>query len=104
MKRSRRSVIPGFGISMGVTLTMLSIVVLIPFMSLVIVTLQMDLKEIIEVITRERVLASFKVSFQTAFIASLINAVMGLVLAWVLVRYRFPGKKIMEKVLPLYKN
>lgn len=101
MKRSKRSVIPGFGISMGVTLTMLSIVVLIPLISLVVFTLQMDLKEIIEVITRERVLASFKVSFQTALIASLINAVMGLILAWVLVRYSFPGKKIMDGMIEL---
>lgn len=101
MKRSKRSVIPGFGISMGVTLTMLSIVVLIPLISLVVFTLEMDLKEMIEVITRQRVLASLKVSFLTAFIASLINAVMGLILAWVLVRYSFPGKKIMDGMLEL---
>ncbi len=101
MKRSKRSVIPGFGISMGVTLTMLSIIVLIPLISLVVFTLQMDVKEIIEVITRERVLAGFKVSFLTAFIASLINAVMGLILAWVLVRYDFPGKKIMDGMIEL---
>lgn len=101
MKRSKRSVIPGFGISMGVTLTMLSIIVLIPLISLVVFTLQMDLKEFIEVITRERVLASFKVSFQTALIASLINAVMGMILAWVLVRYSFPGKKIMDGMIEL---
>ncbi len=101
MKRSKRSVIPGFGISMGVTLTMLSIVVLIPLISLVVFTLEMDLKEIIEVITRQRVLASFKVSFLTAFIASFINAVMGMILAWVLVRYSFPGKKIMDGMIEL---
>lgn len=101
MIRSKRSVIPGFGISMGVTLTMLSIVVLIPLISLVVFTLEMDLKEIIEVITRQRVLASFKVSFLTAFIASFINAVMGMILAWVLVRYSFPGKKIMDGMIEL---
>ena len=97
----KRSVIPGFGISMGVTLTMLSIIVLIPLISLVVFTMQMDLKEIIEIITRERVLASFRVSIQTALIASFINAVMGLVLAWVLVRYDFPGKKIMDGMIEL---
>ena len=101
MKKSKRSVIPGFGISMGVTLTMLSIIVLIPLISLVVFTMQMDLKEIIEIITRERVLASFRVSIQTALIASFINAVMGLVLAWVLVRYDFPGKKIMDGMIEL---
>lgn len=101
MKKNKRSVIPGFGISMGVTLTMLSIIVLIPLISLVVFTMQMDLKEIIEIITRERVLASFKVSIQTALIASFINAVMGLILAWVLVRYNFPGKKIMDGMIEL---
>lgn len=101
MRKRKKSVIPGFGISMGVTLTMLSIVVLIPMISLVVFTMQMSLKDIIEVITRERVLSSFRVSIQTAFIASLINAVMGLVLAWVLVRYNFPGKKIMDGMIEL---
>ncbi len=100
MKKKIR-VIPGFGISMGVTLTMLSIIVLIPLISLVVYTMQMDLNEIIEIITRERVLASFRVSIQTALTASLINAVMGLVLAWVLVRYNFPGKKIMDGMIEL---
>jgi sulfate transport system permease protein len=75
--------------------------VLIPLISLVVFTMQMDLKEIIEIITRERVLASFKVSIQTTLIASLINAVMGLILAWVLVRYDFPGKKIMDGMIEL---
>lgn len=101
MKKKRQGVIPGFGISMGVTLTMLSIVVLIPMISLVVFTMKMSVKDIIEVITRERVLASFRVSLQTAFVASLINAVMGLILAWVLVRYDFKGKKIMDGMIEL---
>lgn len=101
MRKRKKSVIPGFGISMGVTLTMLSIVVLIPMISLVVFTMQMSLKDIIEVITRERVLSSFRVSLQTAFTASFINAVMGLILAWVLVRYNFPGKKIMDGMIEL---
>lgn len=90
-----------FGLSMGVTLTMLSVIVLIPLASLVVFTAQMSLSDIIETITRERVLASFRVSFSTAFIASLINAVMGIVLAWVLVRYDFPGKRILDGMIEL---
>lgn len=101
MKKRKQSVIPGFGISMGVTLTMLSIVVLIPMVSLVVFTMKMSVRDIIEVITRERVLASFRVSLETAFVASLINAVMGLILAWVLVRYNFKGKKIMDGMIEL---
>ena len=73
MKKAKKRVIPLFGLSMGVTLSILSLVVLIPLASLVIYTAQMDFGDFIQTITRERVLASFKVSFITAFIASLIN-------------------------------
>ena len=101
MKRNKKRVIPGFGLTMGVTITMLSIVVLIPLASLVVYSSQLGLKEFFEVITRRRVLSSFYVSFITALIASLINGVMGLIIAWVLVRYEFPGKKIMDGMLEL---
>ena len=101
MKQKSKRVIPGFGISMGVTLTILSVVVLIPLASLVAFTAQMSFSEIIETITRPRVLASFRVSFLTALIASVINAVMGVVLAWVLVRYRFPLKRILDGMIEL---
>jgi sulfate transport system permease protein len=80
---------------------MLGIIVLIPLASLIIYTAQLSFSEFVEVITRKRVLASFYVSFLTAFIASAINAVMGLVLAWVLVRYEFPGKKIIDGMIEL---
>ena len=96
MKKKNKRVIPGFGISMGVTLTMVSVIVLIPLATLVIYTAQMSFPEIIATITRGRVLSSFYVSFITAFAASAINAVMGLILAWVLVRYEFPGKRILD--------
>lgn len=101
MKKRNKRVIPGFGISMGVTLTMLSFIVLIPLATLVIYTAQMDFKDIIATITRKRVLSSFYVSFMTALIASAINAVMGLVLAWVLVKYDFFGKKILDGMIEL---
>lgn len=101
MKKSKKRVIPGFGLTMGVTITMLSIIVLIPLASLVVYSSQLGLKEFFEVITRKRVLSSFYVSFITAFGASLVNAVMGLILAWVLVRYEFPGKRIMDGMIEL---
>ena len=100
MKR-KSVVIPGFGLTTGVTLAILSAVVLIPLASLVVFSAQMRVSEIIDVITRPRVLSSFKVSFLTAFIASLINAVMGVVLAWVLVRYTFPLKRIVDGTIEL---
>lgn len=100
MKR-KSVVIPGFGLTTGVTLAILSVVVLIPLASLVVFSAQMSASEIIDIITRPRVLSSFKVSFLTAFVASLINAVMGVVLAWVLVRYTFPLKRIVDGTIEL---
>ena len=100
MKRNS-VVIPGFGLTTGVTLAILSVVVLIPLASLVVFSAQMSASEIIDVITRPRVLSSFKVSFFTAFIASLINAVMGVILAWVLVRYTFPLKRLVDGTIEL---
>ena len=89
--KNKRRVIPGFGLSMGVTLTMLSIIVIIPLASLLIYTAKMKPSEFWETITRQRVLSSFYVSFLTAFVASAINAVFGFIGAWGLVRYVFPG-------------
>lgn len=101
MKKAKARIIPGFGLSMGVTLSILSIIVLIPLASLVIFTAKLSPGDIWNVITRDRVVASFKVSFITAFIASLINAVMGVILAWVLVRYDFPFKRLMDGLIEL---
>ena len=99
-KRSRR-VIPGFGLSLGISVTILSLVVLIPLCSLVVFSAQLSPAKFWSVVTSARVLASYKVSFLTALVASLINGVMGLVLAWVLVRYDFPGKRIMDGMIEL---
>lgn len=99
--KNKRRVIPGFGLSMGVTLTMLSIIVIIPLASLLIYTAKMKPSEFWETITRQRVLSSFYVSFLTAFVASAINAVFGFIVAWVLVRYDFPGKRIMDGMIEL---
>ena len=101
MKKAKKRVIPGFGLSMGVTLTILSLIVVIPLASLVLFTAQMSFSDIIETITRKRVLSSFYVSFITAFIASVINAVMGVILAWVLVRYDFPFKRLLDGMIEL---
>lgn len=101
MKKANRRVIPGFGLSVGVTLTLLSVVVIIPLASLAIFAANMSFGDVIETITRKRVLASFEVSFITALIASLINAVMGVILAWVLVRYDFPLKRLLDGMIEL---
>ena len=100
-KRARRSVIPGFGLSFGIMIAILSLVVLIPLCSLVIYTAQLSPSDFFRTVTQPRVLSSYYVSISTAFVASLINAGMGLVLAWVLVRYNFPGKRFIDGVIEL---
>ncbi|MCR5725760.1 MAG: sulfate ABC transporter permease subunit CysT [Treponema sp.] len=101
MSNKNRRVIPGFGISMGVTISILSLVVLIPLASLVVYSAKLGPKEFLTVVTRDRVLSSFWVSFSTSFVAALVNAVMGTIIAWVLVRYTFPGKRIMDGIIEL---
>ena len=94
-------VIPGFGLSMGVTMTMLCLIVIIPLTSIFWNTMDLSFGEFIETITSKRVLSGYKVSLICAFSASLINAVMGVILAWVLVRYSFPGKRILDGLIEL---
>lgn len=99
--KKKKSVIPGFGLSFGIVMAMLGLIVIIPLCSLVVFSLKLSPREFWETVTRPRVLASYKVSIMTAFIASAINAVMGLAIAWVLVRYDFPGKRIMDGIIEL---
>jgi sulfate transport system permease protein len=96
-----KRVIPGFGLTLGITITMLSVIVLIPLCSLVIYTAKLPLSDFVATVTSPRVLSAYWVSISTAFLASLVNAVMGLIMAWVLVRYDFPGKKIMDGLIEL---
>lgn len=103
MKRTRKNkrVIPGFGLSLGITITMLGLIVVIPLCSLVVFSAQLSFSDFITTITKPRVLSSYAVSFQTAAIAAAVDAVMGMIIAWVLVRYDFPGKAIMNGIIEL---
>lgn len=100
-KRKELRVIPGFGLSLGVTMAILSIVVIIPLLSLIGFTVQLSPSEFLHTVTNPRVLASYRVSFLTALCASLINAVMGLIIAWVLVRYDFPFKRLIDGMIEI---
>jgi len=100
-KKKSKSIIPGFDLSFGIVMAILGIIVVIPLCSLVVFSARLSPSEFWQTITRPRVLSSYAVSLSTAFIASLINAVMGLILAWVLVRYKFPGKRIMDGIIEL---
>jgi sulfate/thiosulfate transport system permease protein len=95
------SVIPGFGITFGFAVAYLSIVILIPLAALLLRPWELGLVGVWEVVTAPRVLAALKLSFGAALAASLINAVFGLLVAWVLVRYRFPGKRILDAFVDL---
>ena len=100
-KRKKKRVIPGFGLSFGITIAMLGFIVVIPLCTLVIFSAKLSFTEFITTVTRPRVLSSYRVSLETALIAALIDAVMGTILAWVLVRYNFPGKQIMNGIIEL---
>ena len=99
--KKRKSIIPGFGISMGITITILSIVVLIPLCSLVVFSAKLSYSEFVYTVTRPRVLAGYFVSISTAFVASVINVIMGIILAWILVRYDFKGKRFIDGIIEL---
>jgi len=102
MKGSKpRNVLPGFGLSLGFTLFYLSIIVLIPLTAVFFKTAELSWSEFWSTVTNARVVASYRVSFLTAFFAGLVNAVFGLLIAWVLVRYQFPGKKIVDSLVDL---
>ncbi len=94
-------IIPGFGLSLGVTTLFLSLVVLIPLASVMVYALRLSPGEFWDLITREAVLWSFATSFGCAFLAALVNVVFGVILAWVLVRYDFPGKRLLDGVIEL---
>ncbi len=95
------SVLPGFNLALGFTLLYLSLIVLIPLSALFVNTASLGLGGFWEVVTGDRVLASLKVTFLASFAAAVANAFFGLVVAWVLVRYRFPGKRIVDALVDL---
>jgi sulfate transport system permease protein len=102
MNNSRKTnVLPGFGLSMGFTIFYLSVIVLIPLSATFFKTATLTWPEFWSTVTAPRVVQSYKLSFGASVIAALINGLFGLVVAWVLVRYRFPGKKIIDALVDL---
>jgi sulfate transport system permease protein len=99
--KKRKNVLPGFNLSLGYTIFYLSLIVLIPLSAAFIKTTELSLNEFLAVVSTPRVVASYKLTFGASFIAALINAVFGLLTAWVLVRYSFPGKKIIDALVDL---
>jgi sulfate transport system permease protein len=97
----RPRVLPGFGLTLGFTLVYLSLIVLLPLSAVVVKTLSLSLAEFWQVVTAPRVLASYKLSFGASLLAAGINTVFGALLAWSLVRYRFPGRKLVDALVDL---
>lgn len=95
------SVIPGFGLALGIAVSALCLVVLLPLAALVLKALSIGPAAFWTIATDARTLAALRLSFGAAAVAAAINAVFGLLLAWVLVRYRFPGRKLMDAVIDL---
>jgi sulfate transport system permease protein len=101
MPRKSATVLPGFGLSLGITCTYLSLIVLLPLATVFTRTAQLSGSAFWNTVTDPRVLASYRVTFGASFLAALVNTVFGLLVAWVLVRYRFPGRRIVDAMVDL---
>jgi sulfate/thiosulfate transport system permease protein len=101
MRQTSRSVLPGFGLSLGITCTYLSLVVLLPLATVFARTSELSGSALWAIVTAPRVMASYRVTFGASFVAALINTVFGLLVAWVLVRYRFPGRRVVDAMVDL---
>jgi sulfate transport system permease protein len=99
MARRQFNVLPGFGLTMGFTLFYLSAIVLIPFAALVIRTLELSWADFWHLATTDRALAAYRLTFGASLIAAVANAIFGTLLAWVLVRYEFPGRRLLDAMV-----
>jgi sulfate transport system permease protein len=101
MTTKRNNVIPGFKLTLGFTLVYLTLIVLIPLSGTFVRTFTLSWTDFVSAVTSPRVLASYRLSFGASFVAALINGIFGFLVAWVLVRYRFPGRKLLDAVVDL---
>jgi len=99
--RARRSVLPGFGLTLGLTLTYLCLLVLIPLAGLFFKSASLGASEFFASVLSPRALAAYRLSFGASFAAAAVNAVFGLIVAWVLVRYAFPGRRLVDALVDL---
>lgn len=100
-KIARKRAIPGFGLTLGYTLFYLSVIVLIPISALIFKTFDLTLTQFWDAVSSPRVVASYRLTFGASFLAATINLFWGLLIAWVLVRYSFPGKRIIDALVDL---
>ena len=100
-KKKQHNILPGFGPTLGYTVFYISVVLLIPLAVLFLKTTTLSWKQFWEIVTAPRILASFRLSLEASFIGAFINAIFGLLIAWVLIRYRFPGKRFIDSLVDL---
>lgn len=98
---AQRRTLPGFGLTMGLTLTWLSIIVLIPLAGLFLKTTELSLHQFADIIASRRTLNALRISFGLAFLAAIVNLVMGMIVVWALVRYRFPGRRLFDAIVDI---
>ncbi|WP_271672645.1 sulfate ABC transporter permease subunit CysT [Bradyrhizobium sp. CCBAU 51627] len=96
---ARRRTLPGFGLTMGLTLTWLSVIILIPLAGLFLKSLELSLEQFWAILSSRRTLNALRISFGLAFGAACVNLVMGSIIVWALVRYRFPGRRIFDAIV-----
>jgi sulfate/thiosulfate transport system permease protein len=101
IRLKQKSILPGFGLSLGFTMTYLSLIVLIPLGAVFLKASSLTRHQFWHVVTSPRALASYRLTFGASLIAALINLVFGILVAWVLVRYKFPGKSLFDSVVDL---
>lgn len=101
LRLKTHSVLPGFGLAMGFTVLYLSLIVLIPLAGMFVKTASLPLSQFWQVVTAPRALASYRITFGASLVASLVNVVFGLLVAWVLVRYQFPGRRLVDALVDL---
>jgi sulfate transport system permease protein len=101
MPRTSRSVLPGFELSLGITCTYLGLLVLLPLATVFTRSAELTWLGFWDVITNPRVVASYRVTFGTSLLAAAVNTIFGLLVAWVLVRYRFPGRRLVDAMVDL---
>ncbi len=97
----RRSTLPGFGLTMGLTLTWLSVIILIPLAGLFLKASELSLDQFWGILASRRTLHALRISFGLAFAAAAVNLVMGMVIVWALVRYSFPGRRIFDAIVDI---
>ncbi len=100
-KQRSKHLLPGFGLTMGISLFYLTLIILLPILAMLLKVAGMGLPEFWRIVSSNRALAAYRVTFSSALIATVVNGIVGLLLAWVLTRYRFPGRRILDALVDL---